>query len=111
MHQLGEKYSYLRVSENGEVSECVGILKAVFLQDGREMAQFRDCETSTVHNVYAHGIDYTSEVLSEFRDVFGKIQRLTDDGNSEIKKVQAYYQERVDDLYDAMLGVKIDAGE
>lgn len=103
MHEIGSKVGFIRSDEKGAIIEGEGILQALFLQDGRVMAQVKN--STGAWNVFAGCLDPDEKMREDFTAGMIRVQQLTDEGNGEIKKTQARYQELVDDVYDRLLGV------
>lgn len=108
--RLGEKVTYLKADEKGEVTNGEGIVQAVFLDPNRRvMVQVKDGEHA--FNVDIFGINWTQATFNAYVDIIKNVVTVTEEGNELVKKTVSEYNEKVEALYNDAFGKPVEIEE
>jgi len=103
---LGDKVSFIRADEKGNIIEGCGVVVARYMRDGRELVQVKGVESS--HNVFLACVNPSDEFKAAFTAGMIQVQQLTDEGNAKVRELVADYNERVEVVYDGLLGARME---
>lgn len=105
--EIGSNVSYLRADDKGNIHKGTGIIRAIFLSpDKRLQAQVRDGDAAW--NVDFFCINPDDHVHAAYAKMIADVQELTDEGNKLVRETVSSYNDKVKQVYDAVIGEPVD---
>ena len=105
--QIGTKTNFLRHEGSTlEVFEGIGIIRALFLQDNRLMAQVMDGEGNS-YNVHGCTLGYDKSFIPVYEKALQEVRKVADEGAAVQMATVEQYNEIVKELIDQAFGAPL----